>query len=198
MNHFVALWERLEAAPGVEDTLAALRAYFETAPPADAAWAAALLGGHPPKRVLPSARLREWAGEAAGLEPWLVEECVRQAGDSAEAVALLLPPPRQAPPAGLTGLLEDLTLPLAGLEENELRAGVRDGWDRLDAPARLLWNKLLTATLHSPVARPDLAPRARGHAGPPPGGNRAPARTGCDPKRPGLGGADLAGAGPQS
>ena len=157
MKSFLILWERLESSPSPEDSHSALRAYFASAPPADASWAAALLGGHAPKRVLPSARLREWAGEAAGLEPWLVEECVRQAGDSAEAVALLLPPPRQPPPVGLAGMMDELTIPLAGLEEADLRARVGGGWDRLDAPSRLLWNKLLTGTLHSPVARPDLA-----------------------------------------
>ena len=66
------------------------RAYFATAPHADAAWAMFFLTGRRLKRLVPSAAIRDWALAATGLPEWMIAECYSVVGDGAETAALVL------------------------------------------------------------------------------------------------------------
>src|SRR5262245_44432905 len=93
MKAFADLYAALDQTNKTSEKIAALRSYFATAPPADAAWAIYFLTGRKPRQVTPSAKLWQWAVEASGLAPWLFEECYHAVGDMAETIALALPEP---------------------------------------------------------------------------------------------------------
>jgi len=134
--------------------VAALVAYFRAAPSADAAWAAALLLGRRPKRLAKAGDLRLWGAEAAGVPPWLFEECYAQAGDLAETIALLIPeeaetgdgeqPRRDLPTDSLAWWVESQLLPLAGMPTDAQRAALLEAWRSLRGSSRFVFNKLLT------------------------------------------------------
>ena len=92
MKAFSELYIALDRTNKTNEKVAALKHYFSTAAPADAAWAAAFLLGRRPKRLLESRKLIQWAIEEAGVPDWLFSECYHAVGDGAETIALLLPP----------------------------------------------------------------------------------------------------------
>lgn len=92
MKAFSELYAALDRTNKTNEKVAALKEYFSTAAPADAAWAAAFLLGRRPKRLLESRKLVQWAIEEAGVPDWLFAECYHAVGDGAETIALLLPP----------------------------------------------------------------------------------------------------------
>src|SRR6185437_9357527 len=96
MKRFATLFDALDASTSTRAKTDALAAYFSTADARDAAWAAWFLTGHRPRQAVPSRRLHAWAAEAAGIPPWLFEECFDNVGDLAETIALVLPPPARA------------------------------------------------------------------------------------------------------
>src|SRR5690606_37089843 len=121
MKLFAALYQSLDRSTATLDKRAALIAYFRLAPERDAAWALFLLSGGKVstarRKVAGSAELRDWVAQAAALPLWLVEESYAQVGDLAETLALLLPEPkRQAPERSLAEWIEEVLLPVAGLD----------------------------------------------------------------------------------
>ncbi len=93
MKAFTELFTALDETNKTSGKLAALREYFDQAPPADAAWAVYFLSGRRLKRLLPVRRLADWACELSDTPEWLFAECYEAVGDLAETVALLPPPP---------------------------------------------------------------------------------------------------------
>jgi len=91
MRAFAELYAALDETTKTNEKVAALRRYFASAPPADAAWALYFLSGRKPRQVIGSRKLSDWAIAAAGLPGWLFSECYDAVGDFAETVALLLP-----------------------------------------------------------------------------------------------------------
>lgn len=152
MKAFAALYQALDATTSTAAKQAALQAYFREAQPADAAWAVYLLAGGKPRQTVPARRLRELARAAAGLPEWLFDECYQAAGDLAETIALLLPPPAQAEEHGLAHWMAEV-LTLRALPAHERDAAVRAQWDRLPAEQRLLHGKLITGGLRVGVSR---------------------------------------------
>ena len=73
MKSFAALYVALDASTATLDKVAALRAYFAQAEPADAAWAVYFLAGGKPRQAVPSAVLRSTACREAGISDWLFE-----------------------------------------------------------------------------------------------------------------------------
>jgi len=92
LKRFVQLFAALDATTGTTAKVAALAAYFRSAPEPDRIWTIALLSGRRPKRAVSATELRDWAAAAAGLPLWLFEEAYAVAGDLAETIALVLPP----------------------------------------------------------------------------------------------------------
>jgi DNA ligase 1 len=144
MKRFTDLYTALDETNRTTGKVAALAAYFDATPPEDAAWAVRFLSGDRPKRVLPAARLREWAREVSGVPEWLFEECYEAVGDMAETVSLLLPP-GSGTEVPFHVWVEERLLSLRRLDEDAQRQAIVGWWRELDGPQQLLvFNKLLT------------------------------------------------------
>ena len=154
MQAFAALFRQLDGTSSTSAKLEALEAYFRSVPPADAAWALALLLGKRRKRLITGRRLREICLASTGLPEWLFEACHAQVGDSAETVALVWQqrPDHQSDPQSSSSGLEqplaqwmDERLPaLAALQGDEQAEAVQACWRSLPADQLLLVNKLLS------------------------------------------------------
>jgi DNA ligase-1 len=144
MKRFSDLYFALDTTTKTNEKIAAMRRYFDGAPPADAAWAVYFLSGRRPKRLLSALLLRRWAAEAAGIPEWLQEESYHAVGDSAETAALLLPSAGRASSRPLHDWIENAILPLRDQDEAGQRAAVLDAWAELDDAQRYVFNKLIT------------------------------------------------------
>lgn len=153
MRRFARLFRELDASTRTSDKVAALTAYFTSAPPEDAAWALRFLSGRRPPRAVNGRLLLAWVAERSGLPTWLVDECHHRVGDLAETMALLLPQPERPVPIPLHRLVAERLLPLAGLPEAERRARIAATWDELDTHERLVYHKLITGEFRLGVAR---------------------------------------------
>ncbi|WP_424975099.1 ATP-dependent DNA ligase [Dinoroseobacter sp. S124A] len=143
MNRFAELFTALDQTTKITPKVAALAAYFRTAPEADKLWTIALLSGRRPKRTVTTTRLREWAAERAGIPLWLFEEAYPIVGDLAETIALVLPPPGQTSTRSLSEWITEIR-GLAALEEPERRAFILSAWDSLPPTEAFVFNKLIT------------------------------------------------------
>ncbi len=90
MKRFARLYDELDRTTSTNAKVAALRAYLDETPAADAAWALFFLTGRRLKRHVASRLLHQWTLELAALPEWLVSESYALVGDYAEAIALLL------------------------------------------------------------------------------------------------------------
>jgi len=153
MIAFCRLFTELDETTRTGDKLAALTRYFQQADPADAAWAVHFLVGRRPKSVVPRARLMEWAARAAGIEPWLLDECQLAVGDLAETIALLVPGECDAEAISLHRWVEERLLPMARMDEDSKRETLLTAWASLDQTGRFVWNKLITGGFRVGVSR---------------------------------------------
>ncbi len=143
MKQFSALFQQLDQTTRTTVKITALADYFTRASEADRLWTIALFSGRRPRRVITTARLREWAAERAGQPLWLFEECYPIVGDLAETIALFLPPAAQHSDSDLAGWITAL-IGISQAPEPDRKAFVLDAWDRLDTSERFLFNKLIT------------------------------------------------------
>ena len=171
MQRFTDLFNAIDRTTRTSEKTAALRAYFEEAPPADAVWALRVLTGQRLIRAVPYPRLRAWAAEAAGLDAWLFQACYDAVGDLSETLALVLPPEplgaSELPGGGERGgaasgggvdeplytVIETRILPLGQMTEAEQRASVRATWARFSADERFLFHKLISGNFRVGAAR---------------------------------------------
>ncbi|TVR64965.1 MAG: ATP-dependent DNA ligase [Gemmatimonadales bacterium] len=164
MKRFTTLFNALDSTTRTSEKIAALRAYFQDAPPADAAWALWVLSGERLRRSVSTRALREWVARRSHTPLWLVEECYDAVGDLAETLALLLPPPddgksmpgpegagvaraathgeKETPP--LHKVMEEWIAPLRSLTDQEREERLNRSWDRLRGQELLVFHKLLT------------------------------------------------------
>ncbi len=156
MNRFAALYTRLDETTSSNAKLAALVAYFESAGAADAAWAVYFLGGGKPRQLVPAKVLREFARHASALPSWLVEECYEAVGDTAETIALLVPPAAAGAAlstASLADWMQTRLLPLRGMPGEEVIQNLTAWWSELDSQARFVCGKLITGNFRVGVSR---------------------------------------------
>jgi len=153
MQSFAGLYQALDASTSTQDKVAALVAYFQAAPAADAAWAVYFLAGGKPRQVVPTAVLRQAACRRAGIGDWLFEACYQAVGDLAETIAHVLPPGTPTGDAGLAEWVEQRLLPLRGLPPAEQTERLLAAFDQLDAPGRFLLVKLIGGGFRVGVAR---------------------------------------------
>ena len=66
MKEFARLFTALDETNRTSEKVAAMVAYFESVPAADAAWTVYFLSGGRPKRLIPVRRLSAWAMEDVG------------------------------------------------------------------------------------------------------------------------------------
>jgi DNA ligase-1 len=159
VKDFVDLCAALEQTDRTVEQTAALARYFASAPPADAAWAVALLLGRTPRAAASLRMLIAWAREAAGLPDWLFEECRQVTDDRAETIARILPEPDRPSALPLSQWIEERLLPLADVSEAACKESVQRAWTELDSAQRLVWNRLLSGGFRVRVA-PRIVRRA--------------------------------------
>ncbi len=143
MKDFAALFARIDESTKTSVKVAALAAYFRTAPDDDKLWTIALFSGRRPKRMITATKLRVWAAEAAGLPDWLFEESYGIVGDLAETIALILPKPKGTSDQSLTDWITHIKT-LSTQDEPARRAGILAAWEVLPTQERFLFTKLLT------------------------------------------------------
>jgi DNA ligase-1 len=143
MKAFARLFNELDASTATSAKVEALKRYFASAAPADAAWAVYFLAGGKPRQVVPTAMLRSLACERAGIEPWLFEEAYSAVGDLAETIAHVLPPASRLGDIGLAEWVEQRLLPLRNAEPVEQSQRIAAYWDELDTSGRFLLTKLI-------------------------------------------------------
>src|SRR5436189_1755743 len=153
MRRFTDLYVNLDQTNKTNEKVEAMRFYFESAPPADAAWALYFLSGRKPRQIVPSKLLREWALELSGIPEWLYEESRDTVGDGAETMALLLPDSAESDETPLNILVEQQLLPLRGLAAEWQKESVTSAWARMNYSQRLVYNKLITGAFRVGVSQ---------------------------------------------
>ncbi len=143
MKAFTALFAQLDSSTATLAKVDALRHYFASAAPADAAWATYFLSGGKPRQVVPTGVLRQLACQRAELPEWLFEESYQAVGDLAETIAHVLPAPSSRSDLSLSAWVEQRLLALRGAEPVEQAQRVLAYWDELDAPERFILTKLI-------------------------------------------------------
>ncbi|MDM7921839.1 MAG: ATP-dependent DNA ligase, partial [Pyrinomonadaceae bacterium] len=132
MKDFTQLYVELDQTNKTNEKVLAMADYFAAARPEDAAWAFYFLSGRKPRQIVPSAKLREWAIEEAGIPEWLYQESRDTVGDSAETIALLLPNNSTQDETPLRTLIEEKLLPLRGADPELQRQAVTEAWSRMN------------------------------------------------------------------
>lgn len=174
MHAFAALFEELDRTTKTKAKVQALAAYFASAPPEDAIWVLHFLGGRKRRRYIGTTKLREWAAEYAGIEPWLFNECYSAVGDLGETLGLLVhsanvqagrTPATELPP--LHRWVQDVLQPLKAQDEEQQKAVILDAWRRLDQRTCFLFNKLAGGSFRVGVSQKMVVKalaEATGHA----------------------------------
>lgn len=155
MKRLAHLYRALDQTTSTNGKLAALRRYFESVPPADAAWAVYVLSGRRFKRMVGPANLRQWMIEASNLPAWLVEETYASVGDLAETAALLTDTRHPSPTLLQHSLSEwmETEMLILGMEPpDQQRRRIQRWWQHLDYDTSYLVNKLLTGSLRVGVS----------------------------------------------
>ena len=153
MKLFTELYVELDQTNKTNEKVEALKFYFERAKSEDAAWALYFLSGRKPRQIVPSKKLREWAMDLSGVEPWLYEECYHEVGDGAETIALLLPFNSRTDETPLHILVEQKLLPLRAEAENNQHEAVISAWQAMDYSQRLIYNKLIAGSFRVGVSQ---------------------------------------------
>ena len=153
MRAFADLYRRLDETTSTNRKIAAMADYFERTPAADAIWAIRFLIGRKPRQVVPTRKLMAWAGEHAGISEWLFEASYDVVGDLAETITLLIPPPARVSDRPLHVWVTQDLLSLGEIDVEDRRRHVLAAWDRMDAPQRFVWNKLITGGFRVGVSR---------------------------------------------
>lgn len=152
MKRFARLYRELDATTSINAKVAALSAYLSEADQNDSLWAVALILGRTPRRAVTARDLRQWGAEAAGLAPWLFEECYAMVGDLAETIALVLPAEGGASDRSLSAWMAEIEA-LAKMDPGERRRRVEAAWRELAPGERFLFNKLVTGGLRVGVSQ---------------------------------------------
>ena len=162
MRRFTNLFTNLDATNSTTEKLHHLEHYFNTAPPADAAWTLALLTGNRPKGAASTRALHDLALETADIPAWLFDESYAAVGDLSETIALLLPEQPRPSDEPLHVLMRDRVLPLAGASGEERKRIIADAWRTLDSTQRFVYHKLIRGGFRLGVQK-RLVTRALAH-----------------------------------
>lgn len=153
MRAFARLYATLDATTSSNAKLAAMVAYFESAPAEDAAWAVYFLAGGKPRQLVPARALRAYVTQAARVPEWLFEECYHAVGDLAETLALLLPAGHAPDDMGLAQWMQSRLLPLRGLSPGDVPPLLDAYFEVLDTNERFVCAKLITGSFRVGVSK---------------------------------------------
>ncbi|MDQ3798486.1 MAG: ATP-dependent DNA ligase [Acidobacteriota bacterium] len=154
MKEFTDLYLALDQTNKTNEKVEAMVGYFSRASAEDAAWAIYFLSGRKPRQIVPTAKLRAWAAEIAGVEDWLFELSYDAVGDLGETIALLLPDnSATGTDLSLSHWIEKRILPLRDLAEADQHEAVAQAWNELDADQRFVFNKFITGSFRVGVSQ---------------------------------------------
>ena len=145
MKKFAELIQLISSGSKTNVKLEALNQYFQSAADEDKIWVIALFSGRRPRRAVSTALLRQWCIELANIPAWLFEESYHTVGDLAEAIALLIPKPKNE--TSLEHSLSDYVNKLSTLikEPDELKKiYVLEAWNTMSEQEIFVFNKLIT------------------------------------------------------
>jgi DNA ligase-1 len=164
MHSFARLFQAIDETNRTSGKVAAMAAYFRTAPAADAAWALYFLTGRRPKSLVKRAMIRQAALELSGLPDWLFEECREATGDGSEVIARIIPAgPGLPEDASFSEWIELHVLGLSGLDDPSQSALLKESWMMLNPDERFVYNKLITGAWRVGVSK-ELVLRAAAQA----------------------------------
>lgn len=143
MKQFSELFRKLDQTTRKKVKVTALRDYFQSAEPADAVWALALLSGRRQRQVISSSLLKTWARETADIPDWLFEECYSTVGDLSETIAKVVPFSGQPHCLTLAEVMERYVLGLVERSDEAKRALLLEAWRLFGPEERLIFNKLV-------------------------------------------------------
>ena len=147
MRAFARLYTALDETTSTSEKIAALVAYFRTAPPRDAAWAVHFLIGRRPKRLVPSAPA---CGPGPPRRPASPTGCSRRA--TTPSATWPRPSrcccPTPAPPATCRSRPGSRSgcCGCAGRTRRSSATSCVRAWRELDRRERYVWNKLITGS----------------------------------------------------
>lgn len=149
MKRFTELFQAVDATTSTNAKVAALEQYFRSETPRNAVWALYLLLGKTRKRLVTSRLLRDIFLQVSELPEWLFKDCYAHVGDSAEAIALLLPSTNleaQAPlDLPLHEWMEQVIPTLKTVEtDGEMTQLIVTWWSSLSGFEIFVLNKVLT------------------------------------------------------
>ena len=154
LKEFTDLYLALDQTNKTNEKVEAMVRYFSEASAEDSAWAIYFLSGRKPRQIVPTAKLRAWAAEIAGVEDWLFELSYDAVGDLGETIALLLPDNSAAgTDLSLSYWIEKRILPLRDLPEEDQHEAVAQAWSELDADQRFVFNKFITGSFRVGVSQ---------------------------------------------
>jgi DNA ligase-1 len=153
VKRFARLYRELDETTRTSDKVAALRGYFEQAPPEDAAWALMCLAGKRLKRTVSVHVLRDAVMLETSLPAWMLGECYDAVGDWSETMALLLPAPGTSPDLPLHSVFRDFIMPMGAMDAPGAVSLLRRAWRMLPSDQIFLFHKLISGTFRVGAAR---------------------------------------------
>lgn len=154
MKAFTDLFYELDSTTKINDRIASLVKYFQTAEEHDKLHAVALLIGKTPPRAVNANFIRRWASEEANIPEWLFEISHHTVGDLAETIAILITETtsdNEEHPSLRQYLAEIQALKKAS--EEDRREYITTQWKRLTQKERLVFNKLVTGVSRIGVSK---------------------------------------------
>ena len=153
MRDFATLYRAIDETTKTNAKIAAMRSYFASASPADAAWAIFFLSGERLKRLVNTRLLREWAVRAGGVSEWLFEESYNWVGDLAETMALIVPSSATHTDGGLAFWVQQRIEALRAIPPEKIHEAITVCWDALGPSERFIFLKLITGALRVGVSK---------------------------------------------
>jgi len=152
MKQFTHLYRELESSTKTSVKLRALVDFLKSAPQEDKLWAIGLFSHRRPRRIVPSAKLREWAAEVSDIPEWLFEESYHIVGDLAETISLTLPNAIETSSKTLSDYAHEI-VQLKGEDESVKKEYILESWQGLNKDERFLFNKLITGGFRIGIAQ---------------------------------------------
>jgi len=153
VKRFARLYQELDQTTKTSEKVAALRRYFEEAPPEDAAWGLMCLAGKRLKRTISIRVLADSLSQVTGFPGWMLGECYDATGDWSEMSTLLLPAPGREPDLPLHRVFRDFIIPMGGSDGPGAAILLRHAWELLPRAQLFLFHKLISGTFRVGVAR---------------------------------------------
>ncbi|MBT5926432.1 MAG: hypothetical protein HOH33_07415 [Verrucomicrobia bacterium] len=144
MQRLQQLVELLDTAANDSIKLDALKSYFSTTPPGDAAWALFFMEEKKLGTKTGVGVLKELIQSQTGFPSWMLDASNERINDIPETLALLLPWSGRTCDLTLSTLVVQFLQPLSGFSHRARRETIRCAWDSLNTVQRILFNKMIT------------------------------------------------------